>query len=428
MSEWEPGGPGPSPLFGGLFVSARWYPLYTGATGSTIVVQGHLYAVPFYVGTSHQFTAIGAFITTGGSAGATAELGIYADNGKGYPGALVLDAGSVAVVSTGATAEISGLTQTLAPGLYWLVYGATGSPADPDAIGQAYIGAVSDEIAKWLRHRATDGPVGVCFSGGVDSGSVFLLVYHAMLRLGMNPSRLKAFSLAVDGGGDDLTQARWFLDAVGLGLFLEPVEAPRSAVDWREAVRVIEDYKPLDVQSAAMALALCRGIRSRYPEWRHLIDGDGGDENLKDYPIEENPELTIRSVLNNRMLYQEGWGVDAIKHSLTYSGGLSRGYARTYAPAAACGFEGFSPYTLPNVVEVAEAIPFIELTDWDHERLYALKGEVVKRGVKAVAGIDMPVFPKRRFQHGAPGREAFAALFPSHPSAYRRAYHAAYDS
>ncbi len=100
-----------------------------------------------------------------------------------------------------------------------------------------------------------------------------------------------------------------------------------------------------------MALALCRGIRQRYPEWRFLIDGDGGDENLKDYPIEENPELTIRSVLNNRMLYQEGWGVDAIKHSLTYSGGLSRGYARTYAPAAACGFEGFSPYTLPNVME-----------------------------------------------------------------------------
>ena len=59
-----------------------------------------------------------------------------------------------------------------------------------------------------------------------------------------------------------------------------------------------------------------RGIRSG----RYLIDGDGGDENLKDYPIEENPELTIRSVVNNSMLYQEGWGVGKIKHSLTYSG------------------------------------------------------------------------------------------------------------
>ena len=32
------------------------------------------------------------------------------------------------------------------------------------------------------------------------------------------------------------------------------------------------------------AVALCRGIRQRYPEWQHLLDGDGGDENLKDYP------------------------------------------------------------------------------------------------------------------------------------------------
>src|SRR5262249_3052332 len=154
-------------------------------------------------------------------------------------------------------------------------------------------------------------------------------------------------------------------------------------------------------QSAAMSLALCRGIRRRYPDWRYLIDGDGGDENLKDYPIEENPELTIRSVLNNLMLYQEGWGVDSLKHSLTYSGGLSRGYARTYAPASVHGFEGFSPYTLPNVIEVAEAIPFIALTEWSHERLYGLKGEIVARGVKAVTGFDMPVFEKRRFQHGA---------------------------
>ena len=96
-------------------------------------------------------------------------------------------------------------------------------------------------------------------------------------------------------------------------------------------MRVVEDYKPLDIESATMALALCRGIRARYPDWLPL-DGDGGDENLKDYPIEENPELTIRSVVNNPMLYQEGWGVGKMKHSLTYSGGLSRSYSRTYAP------------------------------------------------------------------------------------------------
>ena len=98
-----------------------------------------------------------------------------------------------------------------------------------------------------------------------------------------------------------------------------------------------------------MGMTLFRAIRQRYPEWRYLLDGDGGDENLKDYPIEENTELTIRSVVDNLMLYQEGWGVESIKHSLTYSGGYSRGCVRSYACANEYGFHAFSPYTRPSV-------------------------------------------------------------------------------
>jgi asparagine synthase (glutamine-hydrolysing) len=176
-----------------------------------------------------------------------------------------------------------------------------------------------------------------------------------------------------------------------------------------------------------MALALCRGIRQRYPDWRYLVDGDGGDENLKDYPIEENPELTIRSVLNNRLLYHEGWGIDAVKHSLTYSGGQSRGHVRTYAPARRLGFVGFSPYALPSVIEVAEGIPFVELTGWDHERLYSLKGEIVRRGVQAVTGIAPPVFEKRRFQRGAVRAHTFERVFPAHESAYRKIFADLYE-
>jgi asparagine synthase (glutamine-hydrolysing) len=119
------------------------------------------------------------------------------------------------------------------------------------------------------------------------------------------------------------------------------------------------------------------------------------------------------------MLYHEGWGVDSIKHSLTYSGGQSRGHVRTSAPAAHFGFRGFSPFALPNVIEVAEGIPFIELTDWDHEKLYALKGEIVRRGVEAVTGITMPVFEKRRFQHGAVSRDTFDDVFPVAEQSYR---------
>jgi asparagine synthase (glutamine-hydrolysing) len=176
-----------------------------------------------------------------------------------------------------------------------------------------------------------------------------------------------------------------------------------------------------------MVLTLCRGIRQRYPDWKHLIDGDGGDENLKDYPIEENPELTIRSVINNTMLYQEGWGVGKIKHSLTYSGGLSRSYTRTYAPAKHFGFEGFSPFTRPSVVEIAEGIPFLALTEYDVARLYKLKGEVVSRGIKAITGFDMPVFAKRRFQHGALPQDRLRQQLPEQESVYRKEFLSLYS-
>ena len=292
---------------------------------------------------------------------------------------------------------------------------------DLDQIGAAYIGALADEIAQWLTLVPAHEPIGVCFSGGIDSGSVFLTAYHVMLKLGMSPSRLKAFVLDL-GDGPDVAQARAFLEALGLGLFLEPVAADASSLDVDETIRVIEDYKALDVQSATMAMALCRGVRQRYPDWRYLVDGDGGDENLKDYPIEQNPELTIRSVINNPMLYQEGWGVGKIKHSLTYSGGLSRSYSRTYAPAHHFGFRGFSPFTQPAVIAVAEGIPFIALTNYDVEKLYQLKGDIVARGVKAVTGFDMPVFSKRRFQHGAVSEATMHSRLPFREAEYRQKF------
>ena len=293
-------------------------------------------------------------------------------------------------------------------------------PADLDVIGQRYVAALYSEIRGWLSAQDHMAPIGVPFSGGIDSGAVLLCLYKAMLDEGQSPARLKAFTLSIDGAGDDAKQARDFLRSTELEMLGEVLEVSSSALDPLRAVQVIEDYKPLDVECAAANLALLSCIRQRYPQWQLLVDGDGGDENLKDYPIEANSELTIRSVVNNRMLYQEGWGVESIKHSLTYSGGYSRGCVRSYACAREFGFSGFSPYTRPSVIAVAEAIPFAELTKGSHERLYALKGEVVSRGIRSVLGIDMPVFPKRRFQHGSVSADQIARFFPESEARYRR--------
>jgi asparagine synthase (glutamine-hydrolysing) len=305
-------------------------------------------------------------------------------------------------------------------------------PADLDRIGASYVGALLQETRRWLESQdeaTRREPIGVCFSGGVDSGAVLLALYRTLLDLGQSPSRLKAFTLRVGSGGGDADQAREFLRRLDLELLGEEIEAPPEAIDPLRAVEVIEDYKPLDVECAAVGLALLEGIRARYPDWRLLADGDGGDENLKDYPLEENDELTIRSVVSNRMLYQEGWGVEAIKHSLTYSGGYSRACVRSFAPARRLGFASWSPFTRPALVEVAEAIPFDALTRGSTAALYSLKGEVVHRGFRHLLGIDFPVFEKRRFQHGATPEELRASRFgpPVEAAArYRRHFELAF--
>lgn len=304
---------------------------------------------------------------------------------------------------------------------------AVALPTDLDAIGERYVSALRREVELWLRAVPAAEPIGVLFSGGVDSGAVLLAVYKQLLETGQSPARLKAFTLSVDGGGADARQAREFLRRLDLEVLGETIEIAAERLDPLGAVDVIEDYKPRDVECATVNLALLQEIRRRYPDWRYLVDGDGGDENLKDYPVEENPELTIVSVVNNPLLYQEGWGVDRIKHSLTYSGGQSRGCVRTFAPLRKFGFVGYSPYARPSVVSTATAIPFAALSDGSLDALYSLKGEIVGRGVRAVFGVDLPVFPKRRFQEGATSASVFADRFAGESDSYRQHFLELYE-
>jgi asparagine synthase (glutamine-hydrolysing) len=274
---------------------------------------------------------------------------------------------------------------------------ATGS-ADVSRAGTAYIQAALDVTVHWLGDRPRHEPVGVAFSGGVDSTAVLLLAREASRRCGRDPDAVRAFTLDL-GDGVDAGQAERTMAALGLEHCWERITPPRSEYDLQVAIGAIEDYHPLDVECAAAGLALLGGIRARHPHLRFMLDGDGGDENLKAYPLEDS-DLTLSSVLRNPLLYQEGWGVDAIKHSIVYSGGLSRGYMRTYAPARRFGFTAFSPFTVRSVVAAAVAMPFEEMLGNDPARVATLKQDVVRAGIREVTGIDMPVHAKRRFQDG----------------------------
>ena len=143
------------------------------------------------------------------------------------------------------------------------------------------------------------------------------MTYHVLLKLGMSPARLKAFTLDARRGtgpraGPRVSRRRSTWAFSSRRSRPTPSRWTRSRRSGSSRTTSRSTSSPRRWRSRS-----CRGIRARYPEWTHLLDGDGGDENLKDYPIEENPELTIRSVVSNPMLYQEGWGVGSLKHSLT---------------------------------------------------------------------------------------------------------------
>lgn len=73
---------------------------------------------PWRVQRATNFAKIGAEVTAAGEAGSLVRIGIYADDGTGYPGALILDAGTIAGDS--ATVQEITVAFTLLPGLYWV--------------------------------------------------------------------------------------------------------------------------------------------------------------------------------------------------------------------------------------------------------------------------------------------------------------------
>ena len=220
----------------------------------------------------------------------------------------------------------------------------------------------------------------------------WLLARRARADLGRNPGPACARSRSTSAAAPTRRRPKPWRDAGPRATLGAGRRSRGGRTTCAEAIARIEDYHPLDVECAAAALCLLRGIRERHPSLRYLIDGDGGDENLKSYPLEDS-DLTLSSVLRNPLLYQEGWGIDAIKHSLVYSGGLSRGYMRTFVPAARYGFDAFSPFTLRSVIAAAAAMPFDAVLGGDPARLGTLKQDVVRAGVRAVTGIDMPMRP-----------------------------------
>ena len=128
--------------------------------------------------------------------------------------------------------------------------------------GDAYVRAAYAATKRWLSQVPAGQPVAIAFSGGIDSTAILLLARRAFQDLGRSPADVRAFTLDF-GGGQDARQAEAVVRALGIEDCWERIGARPEEYHLEEAIRVGEDYHPLDVECAASALCLLRGIRAR---------------------------------------------------------------------------------------------------------------------------------------------------------------------
>lgn len=118
------------------WVAGRFYgqPI-SGTMAAVLTVTATLYAYPVYIPNTTVIKSTNLSVTTG-QTGGSARIGIYADNGAGYPGTLVAGSDPAALAATG-TAVVSntGLTLTLNAGVYWFASIYTASSTFPSVVG-----------------------------------------------------------------------------------------------------------------------------------------------------------------------------------------------------------------------------------------------------------------------------------------------------
>jgi hypothetical protein len=102
------------------WVSGRYYhPSNASGLATAIGVVNTLRCNPITIPNALTLTRLAAEITTTGEAGSKLRLGIYADDGTGRPGALVVDAGQIDGTVVGSLQELTISTAFASPGRYF---------------------------------------------------------------------------------------------------------------------------------------------------------------------------------------------------------------------------------------------------------------------------------------------------------------------
>ena len=124
---------------------------------------------------------IAVYVATAGAAGTVIRLGIYNNGTNLLPGSLLLDAGTVAVDSTGVKAIT--INQALTKGLYWLALFSDGAPTlGAHASAWSPIG-MDNSIQNTKAHWYKDTAYGTLPDPFPADASTFSFMYSIFVRV-----------------------------------------------------------------------------------------------------------------------------------------------------------------------------------------------------------------------------------------------------
>lgn len=170
-------------LWGGYLASGSYYFTQHHQSGVTSSTLGNstLRLASWIVPNAISISKIGAEVTTIGEAGSKFRIGIYKDNGKGYPGDLLLDAGQIA----GDSATVQELTvdQAIPAGLYWVGGAVQSAPStqptmrvasswwQPAAIGKTTVFSAGETVQGYSQ-ASVSGALPSTFSTTVTTSGI----------------------------------------------------------------------------------------------------------------------------------------------------------------------------------------------------------------------------------------------------------------
>lgn len=156
-----------------FFRSGKYYGT-PGTTSTASPTLNNCRVSPLVVPVAISIDRIGLEVTTLGAGGAVGRLGIWNDDGNGYPSTVLLDAGTIDATGTGVKEITLSPAQALTPGIYWIGAACQGATFSWRTVSSAQFGVGAESAATLTSNAAV---------GYIDTQSTTLATWTSTMAM-----------------------------------------------------------------------------------------------------------------------------------------------------------------------------------------------------------------------------------------------------